>query len=213
MRILRGVPKCELARGAAPFRERRARLHRVRNQPLLDDALLDDEVGLRERRVDVAAADRPVERFVVRNIRMQLRRARFVRRHRIDDRGQRLVVDVDELERVVRLIRRFGDDDADDVADVADEVARAAAVCRHLQVRVGQQPRARHRLQRVNFRAGEDGDDAGRALRARRVDACDARVCMRAAQHRGVHHVGQREIVGVGRRARDEPRIFAALEA
>ena len=41
---------------------------------------------------------------------------------RIDDRRQRLVLDVDQLERVVRLIRRLGDDDGDRVADVPHDV-------------------------------------------------------------------------------------------
>ena len=55
---------------------------------------------------------------------MQLRRARLRRRClRVDHRRQRLVVDVDQLERVVGLIRRLGDDHGDDVADVADDVA------------------------------------------------------------------------------------------
>ena len=60
---------------AAPLRERRARLHRVRNQPLLDDAVLDHDLGVLERRVDVAAGDDPVERLVARHVGVQLRRA------------------------------------------------------------------------------------------------------------------------------------------
>ena len=50
--------------------------------------------------------------------------------------------------------------------------------------------------------AGVDGDDAGAALRARRVDPRDARVRVRAAQDRGVHHAGQHDVVGVGARCR-----------
>ena len=77
VRILRRVPQRQLAGGAAPLGQRRARLHRVRNQPLLDDALLDDDLGVLERRVDVAAGDRPVEGLVVRDVGVQLRRARL----------------------------------------------------------------------------------------------------------------------------------------
>ena len=83
---------------------------------------LDHDVGLLERRVDVAAGDRPVERDVVRRFGVQLRRARLRRLLRVDDGRQRLVVDVDQVERVVRLVRRLGDDDRDGVADVADDV-------------------------------------------------------------------------------------------
>ena len=39
----------------AVLRERRARLHRVGDQALVDDAFLDDDVGGLERRLDVAA--------------------------------------------------------------------------------------------------------------------------------------------------------------
>ena len=74
VRILRRVPQRQLAGCAAPLRERRARLHRVRDEPLLDDALLDDDFGVRERGVDVAACDRPVEGLVVRHLGMKLRR-------------------------------------------------------------------------------------------------------------------------------------------
>ena len=77
VRVLRRVPERQLARRAAPLRERRARLHRVRNQPLLDDAFLDDDLGGPERRVDVAAGDGPVKRLVVRHVGVQLWRARL----------------------------------------------------------------------------------------------------------------------------------------
>jgi len=53
--ILRRVPQRQLTRGAAPLREGGARLHRVGDEPLVDDPLLDDHLGVLERRVDVAA--------------------------------------------------------------------------------------------------------------------------------------------------------------
>ncbi len=79
----------------APCRERRARLHRVRNQPLLNDPFLDDDVGVLERGVEVAAGDRPVKRLVAGDVGVKLRRAGHRGLWRIDDGGQRLVVDVD----------------------------------------------------------------------------------------------------------------------
>ena len=57
------------------LRDRAARLHRRRDQPLLDDPIADDDVGRLERRVDVAAGDRPVEREVAGRFGVQLRRA------------------------------------------------------------------------------------------------------------------------------------------
>ena len=71
-----------------PLRDRRARLHRGRNQPLLDDPLVHhDHAGRRERGIDVAARHRPVKGPVVRDVRMQLRRARRAAPCGIDDAG------------------------------------------------------------------------------------------------------------------------------
>ena len=58
------------------MRERCARLHRGRDQPLLDDAVANDDIGVLERGIDVAAGNGPVERDVVRRVLVQLRRAR-----------------------------------------------------------------------------------------------------------------------------------------
>ena len=86
------------------LRDRGARLHGGRNQALLDDVVLDDDLRRRERRVDVAAAHDPVERLVARHARVHLRRAGGHGLLGIDDRRQRLVVDVDQLERILRLV-------------------------------------------------------------------------------------------------------------
>ena len=59
VRVLRRVPQRQLAGRAAPLRQRGTRFHRVRNQPLLDDPLLDHDLGVLERRVDVAAGRPP----------------------------------------------------------------------------------------------------------------------------------------------------------
>ena len=64
VRVLRRVPQRQLAGRRRELRDRAARLHRRRDQPLLDDAIADDDVGRRERGVDVAARDGPVERDV-----------------------------------------------------------------------------------------------------------------------------------------------------
>jgi hypothetical protein len=136
VRILRRVPQRQLAGGPAPLRERRARLHRVGDEPLLDDPLLDDDLGIRECRVDVAARHGPVEGFVAGHRGMQLRRPWLGCRLRIGHRRKRLVIDLDELERIRGLIRRFGDDNRHDVADVAHDVAAHALVRRDIEVGV-----------------------------------------------------------------------------
>ena len=44
---------------------------------------------------------------------------------------------------------------------------------------------------------GDDGKDAGQGFGTRGIDAADAGVRMRAAQHLGVHHAGEAEVGGV----------------
>jgi hypothetical protein len=41
-----------------------------------------------------------------------------------DRGGERLVIDRDQLGRVLRLVRGFGDDEGDGVADIADAILR-----------------------------------------------------------------------------------------
>ena len=73
--------------------------------------------------------------------------------------GSGSYVDLDEVERVVGLIGGVGDDDGDAVADVAHGVAREERILGDLEVGVGQQPGARHRLERVgDVGAGVDGE-------------------------------------------------------
>ena len=98
--------------------------------------------------VPVLVADRPHEHDVVGRVLVELRRARLGRLLRVDDRRQRLLVDVDQLQRVLRLGRRLGDDRGDALArpldrrrsramrgdvDVVLEAARAAGRPGHRQ--------------------------------------------------------------------------------
>ena len=195
----------------------RPRFHRVRDQPLVDDALLEDDargLGLLEGGVDVTAAHDPVERLVALDVGVELWRVGFGRRFRIDHRRQRLVVDLDQVERVVGLIAIVGDHHRDDVAGVADDLLGDARIGGDLQVGIGEEPGAWHRLQRaVDVGAGVDGQHPRRGDRLGGVDLRDLGVGVRAAQHRGVHHAGQRDVVGIRGASGDQPRVFPAANA
>ena len=96
--------------GAAVRRDRGARLDRVRDQPVVDDVELRDVRGLGERGVDRRlVAERPRVALVARRAVVDLRRARLQRVDAVDDRGQHVVVDVDQLGGVLRLVGRLGD--------------------------------------------------------------------------------------------------------
>ena len=69
-------------------------LHRVRDEAVVDEALLDDDLGVRERGVGaVLVADGPLEHDVVGRVLVELRRARLGGLLGVDDRRQRLPVD------------------------------------------------------------------------------------------------------------------------
>ena len=214
VRILRRVPERQLPGGRGVAGQRRSRLHRVRDQPLLNDAVRHHDLGVLEGGVDVATRHHPVERLVARDLLMQLRGARLRRGLRVGHRRQRLVIDLDQLERVLGGVSVLGHDHRDDVADVAHHVLGDAVIGGDLQVRVGEQPGAGGRLDRaVRVGVGVDGDHPGRRRRRARVDRPDPGVGVRAPEHGGVHHAGQRQVVGVGRRAGDEPRVLPAADA
>ncbi len=114
VRVLVGDVERVAVVGAAVRRDRGARLDRVRDQPVVDDVELGDVRRLGERRVDRRlVAERPRVALVARRRVVDLRRARLQRVDAVDDRGQHVVVDVDQLGRVLRLVERLGDDQRD----------------------------------------------------------------------------------------------------
>ena len=98
-----------LDRSAAPAREA--------------EALPHDEVGPRERGVDVAVCERAV-------VDARIRRRRGLD---VEHRVERLVVDLDQLERVLGDVAVARDDDGERLAGVARHLVRRGAV-RHAAV-------------------------------------------------------------------------------
>ena len=128
--------------GAAVRRDRGARLDRVGDQPVVDDVELRDVRRLGERRVDRRlVAERPRVALVARRLVVDLRRARLQRVDAVHDRGQHLVVDLDQLGGVLRLVARLGDHQRDLIADVAHlalaparDAAAPSSACRRCSV-------------------------------------------------------------------------------
>ena len=214
VRVLAGAPDGQFAHGTQPARHRRARLHGVGHQALLDDGVANDYVGLGEGRVGVATDGYPVESLVVGGVLVKLRRAFRHRRHGVDHGGQRLVADVDQLQRVLSLVAGLRHHHGNGVALVAHHVLGDGRVGHGLHVGFRRNPGAGDGRQRaLGVRAGVDRDDAGRGRGGGCVDASDASVSMGAAQDGGVHHAGQDYVVGVGRAAGYEARVLTAADA
>ena len=191
-----------------------ARLHAGGGHAVDHEAMLDDLVGLGEGGIGLGlVAFEMHEADVVRAVVPNQRRARLDRFLGGDDRGQRLVVDLDQLGRVGGLMRRFGHHERDIVADPADAVARQRAVARLIEGRAVTPLRAgRHReiaeAGIVPVLAGEHGEHAGCGLGLGDIDALDARMRVRRAQHVARHGAGKHHVADVVALAPDQPRIF-----
>ena len=193
VRHLRRRPERELAGRRDRRDEHGARLDRVRDQPVLAIALLDRDGGLGEQPVDLARVELPRVAAVRAELLVDERRALCERRLGVDDDRQRLVVDLDELRRVLGGAAARRRDHRDRVADVARLVDRERLVLRRIRV-LGRNPRARQRALPL---IGEVGarprrDDA--RVREGRVDVhvLDSRVRVRAAHDAEKDHPGLR---------------------
>ncbi len=127
MRVLAGRVERVFAGGPVELADRRARLHRIGNEPVVDEVELDDPGRLGERGIDRGAvAQMPVVADIAGRLAPHLRRAGLQRRGRIDDRRLDRIVDRDLLGGVARLSEALGDDDGDRVADMAHPLDRPA---------------------------------------------------------------------------------------
>ena len=124
-----------LRSAARQLRHHAAGFHGSGDQPLADDALLHDHVGLGERLLRVAAFLVKRERDVVGPLRMHGGRARRERFLRIGHRGLRLVVDFDQLSAVARDVAVGGDHHGHRMPDEVDAVDRQDVMVRHAQSR------------------------------------------------------------------------------
>ena len=179
---------------------------------VVDDPLLDDDVGLGDRGIDVAAAHRPLVRLV-RAERLVDEDLVLQRLLHVDDDRQRLVLDAHGLRRVDDVVLVLADDHRDGVADVVDLAARERPAHGRLDLDAGRRPRHRQRRGQVaHVLAGEDGLDAGARERLGRVDRDDLRVRLGRAHDRHVQHAVQDEVVDVRRAAGDQPRVLLAAD-
>ena len=135
-------------------------------------------------------------------------RARLLRLARVDERRQRLVLDLDELGRVARELARLGDDRDDGLADEAHLPERegvvldvAARHARDLEERIGE---------RRDLLAGQRPVDALHRLGRGDVDARDVRVRVRRADEVEVAHPVPLDVVDEDALALEEALVLAA---
>ena len=211
VRVLGRRPEGQLPGGLRPLGDRGARLHGVRYQALVEYPLLDHHVGAGEGLVGVIAArHHPVERLVVGRVLVELRGAIAHCLLGVDDRRKRVVLDLDELQRILGCVAVLRNHHRHGVPLVPHRVVGDREMVDRLEVGVREQPRAWDGGERgVDVRARVHGHDAVHRRGGARVYARDLRVGVGAAEDGRVGHARQHHVVGVGRAARDEPRVLA----
>ena len=212
VRRLVAVVDVELAGLRVEVGDDAARLERRRVAARVDDVARDDGVGLGEGavggRLVAGLPGRAREVVALAGLVVaDQRRVGVERLAGVDDRRQRLVLDVDQLQRVVGRVLVGRDHERDLLALEADLVAREHGL------RVVGDRRHPRQAERLEVLGGDDRGDVGVRERPRRVDRDDARVRVRAAQDGAVHHARQPDVVQVGALAADEARVLLALQA
>ena len=140
MRNLRGRPEGDLV-GRADLGQYASWLHGVRDQTRLDIATRDYDVGSVDSCLDVVGLELPDVALVGPVLLVHQRCPVLERSFDIGDRAERLVVDLDQLCRVLGECTTLRDDDRDSVALEARLADGERIVRRHLDV-LGDWPRA-----------------------------------------------------------------------
>ena len=160
MRILGGTPKREFLGSRVVLRHRRARLHRRRQQTLLDNRIRYNYSGIRENGVaGLFVAHHPAKGDVVFDIIKQLRRARLGGLFRVDDGRQLLIFDHDGISGVLRQIAVFGQHNGNAIANIAHFPLGQRRVFWGFEIAVGDKPGRRNRRQ-VDVIASKYGQHA-----------------------------------------------------
>ena len=165
-------------------------------------------VRLGERGVDIAVAEQPVAGEVARHLVVQLRCVRLERALRIDDRRQRLVLDLDQVDRILGDVAVARHDRRHRLTDEAGLVGRHAVVA-HRRGRddgEGRRPLG-------DLPPSQTADHAVEGERLAEIDACDPGVGVRAAEDRRMMDVRNLEVVDERAAAGQQPRILMPRNA
>ena len=198
--------------------ERRARLHRVHDDAVVDELELRHMMrGLHRRFGLLRIADVPVIGEVRAVLLPDHGRTGGNRTRRIGDGGQVFIVHHHEVGRIARLRRRLGHDHRHKVAHMAHPVPRdqparrledwrPVLVLQH--VGGGRVDGAKPCFLGIAPRI--DRDDARRCLGIFRVDPGNPRMRMRTAHHHRIGLARQRNIVRIASFSRHKPNILDA---
>ena len=215
VRVLARQPQGVVAGGGVVVPDRRPRLHRVRDEPVVDEVETGHMVGAAECLVGGrAVADLPVVAEVAGRFGVDLRRAFGECIAHGHHRRQGGVFDLDQLCRVARGPSALRHHDGHRVPHVAHRVGGEGGVGWRLvglSVLAGDHPAADERADLVTgqIRSGQHRHHAGHGGRGRGVQG-NGGVRMGRAHERGMGLVGKVGVVGVTAGAGEEPVVLGA---
>ena len=187
-----------VARGCA------ARLHRLHQDPLLDQSDPRHVPGGRDEAIDllgvglgVGRQSRPVDRDIARRFRPDLRRALANGLAQVDHRRTLLVVDGDELGAVLRGRQRLGDHDRDRLAHMAHGRAGEGGAMRNNELLAA--PANQRRVlgdvaDPFHVGGGQHREHAGHGLGRLGIDRTDIGKGVRGTHEIGIGLAGQRVV-------------------
>jgi len=213
VRDLRHAPHAEHAAAGIPLGQGAARLQRHPRVTLDVEGFAQDEIGLAQRPIDVAALD-PVRGDRVRTLRLEEPRGPGLGAPtRVHQYRERLVVHPDGGERVLGAIAVVGHDGGDRFAHVADLVVGERGLQKAAHLAPLGQAHGDGARQRGHVGEGDDVDHARAGPGGGHVDRGDARVGVRAAHHREVQRVGTAHVGDEGAAAPQQALVLAPLQA
>ena len=201
-----------LPRAAVELDEAARALERRRGEAVEVELLdPDDPVGLGDRALPVAPVEHALPDDVRAGVLVEDRRIRILRAPGVDQRVERLVLDLDQLGRVARELAGRSDDRGDRLADEARLADRERVVLdlvpgrhRHLEERVGEDR---------DLVAGQRPVDVLELERPRDVDRLDLGVRVRRADEVDETHAVPLDVIEEDALALDEAPVLLPRDA
>src|SRR5262249_4304904 len=200
------------------FADRAARLHRIDDDPVVDEIEGNPMLRRGHRPLDRdTVAHLPIEAEVARRFFPYAGLVWIERAGGLDDSRERLILDCDQLGRIARRGGAFRDDHRARVTDMPYTVAddrRMWRQHRRRPVAVGDRAEARNVSDPVarDVIPGQDGEHAGGGKRCRRIDSADARMRVRRAQHEGISLVRSLNVIDIIAATGDEAPVLDAAD-
>ena len=210
MRALGGYPQGDLAQAPLVAGGNGTRLHGVGHQSRLDNAQVQDAVGLGERPVGIAGGAGTVDAQVGAHVLVDQRRPRLQGALEVDHRRQRLVVHLDQFQCVAGNVGVLGHHNGHRLTLVLGDFGRHGKAADGLHVLQDSGQGQLRDTGGIEFGAGHHGDHARQAPRGGHVHAADACVGMGTAEHQHHRRVGGHDVAGVAALSLDQSEVFLA---